>query len=123
MGRAKKNVLNQTNEEPIKEEVVETEEISIDDTTQDEITEEKGIFDDREPDFSDLENALKTNSDVAEEIVDEILEREVESPVYDDDGEIDGEKEEIIEEPKQRTIESLSAKEFRFYQRTGIMPK
>jgi len=49
----------------------------------------------------------------------EFIFEETESPVYEDDDEEDGE----IEKVKPRTIESLSYKELRLFQRTGKMPK
>jgi len=75
----------------------------------------------------DGENTVKL---LAPEIEPVIPIEEVESPVFDDDDELDGEimedfevDEKPIVEPKTRTIESLSHKEFRIFQRTGQMPK
>jgi len=69
-------------------------------------------------------NINKEINIIPEFLEDEIVSKETESPVYEDDSKEDGEKEEeIIEKSEPRTFESLSHKEFRHFQRTGQMPK
>lgn len=118
MGRNRKNVLKLIIEEPKKEEVIETEPVSVDEALLTPITEE-------------LEIPMTLEEVVAqEEYISELPEEETESPVYEDDGEVDGDTEEevneeidVMEEVKPRTIQSLSHSELRFFQRTGQMPK
>jgi hypothetical protein len=105
MARNKKSILNQVVEEPKKDEVVETEPINV----------EEALL---TPEPEEIEESMTSEEVQAQE---EFIFEEVESPVYEDDGEEEGETE--IIEVKSRTIESLSHKELRLFQRTGQMPK
>jgi hypothetical protein len=116
MARNKKSVLNQILE-PKQKEVVETEKVNVEDAllTPEEDLDEFDMSVHSEV-YPPEEKITFTNDPI--EI--DLMKEETESPVYEDDGEEDGETE---EEPKPRTIESLSYKELRLFQRTGQMPK
>lgn len=103
MARNKKSVLNQIFKEQKKEEVIETEPVNVEEALLSPEPEEKEV-------------PMTLEEVVAQE---EFIFEETESPIYEDDGEEDGE----IEDVKPRTIESLSYKELRLFQRTGQMPK
>jgi hypothetical protein len=144
--KTKKNVLNQTFKESKKDIVVNINEKNIKDLyekygidAEEEI--KKDIKDLDEKYGIDAEEEIKKNiKEVPEEepvnvemallssnneIISDIKEEEeVESPIYKDDGKEEGE---LLEEIKvlsiSRTIESLTSKELRRFQRTGIFPK
>lgn len=105
----KKSVLNQNVD---KEQIKNTEEIK-----EEKI--EEGIFDNREPDLSQLEAAMKKESTISSEenidITTEVL--EVEDP------EMEEKEDEIVveEQSKKKTLADLTGEELRFYQRTGII--
>lgn len=131
MSRAKKkSVLNQVEEVPV-------------DNTE-EVVEEKGIFDEREPDLSQLEAAMENTNvpvdgseDEQPKQPDEVVEvekpEEIEEPINVEvepftpdielEDEISEESEEIVveEKPKKKTVAELSGEDLRFYQRTGII--
>lgn len=113
MKRNKNSVLNQNFEEPQIEEVIETEPMNVEEALLSPEPEEIELKEDLSPELEEIK------------ILDKDLTPEEISDLYNEgaiDGAVDGAIE-SEEEVKSRTIESLSYKELRFFQRTGQMPK